>query len=366
MNSHGTIFKITTFWESHWGALGVVIDGLPANFEIDLANIAHELGRRKSWQSAITTARKENDENFEILSWVFEGKSTGHPITIIVRNEDQKSKDYENIKDIYRPNHADLSYDLKYGIRDYRGGGRSSGRETVSRVIAWAIAKQYLKEKFWVEIKAFTKQVGEYKAENVNYDFIEKNILRTADEGVAQKMIEYVENIKNDGNSVGGIIECHIKNSPSWLGEPVFDKIKARLAWSMLSIGWVLGFEYGAWFDTVHLTWKMYNEWFISSPLLQGEENKKDKKDFIHSPHNKYGWILGWITTGEDIIFRVAVKPTSSIYCPQKTVDKHWNKVDFIIEWRHDACILPRVVPVIEAMSAIDILDFVLINNAKK
>ncbi len=368
MNTHGTIFKITTFWESHWPALGVVIDGLPSNFEIDLANIAHELGRRKPWQSAITTARKENDENFEILSWVFEGKSTGHPITIIVRNEDQKSQDYENIKDIYRPNHADLTYDLKYGIRDYRGGGRSSGRETVSRVIAWAIAKQYLAEKFWVEIMAFTKQIGEYKAEKINYDFIEKNILRTADEEVVQKMIEYVEKIKNDGNSVGGIIECHIKNSPSWLGEPVFDKIKARLAWSMLSIGWVLGFEYGVWFDTVHLTWKTYNEWFISSPLaplLQDEENKKNKKDFIYSPHNKYGWILGWITTGEDIIFRVVVKPTSSIYCSQKTVNNHWNEVNFKIEWRHDACILPRVIPVIEAMSAIDILDFVLINNAR-
>jgi chorismate synthase len=167
-------------------------------------------------------------------------------------------------------------------------------------------------------------------------------------------MIEYVENIKNDGNSIGGIIECHIKNPPIWLGEPVFDKIKARLAWSMLSIGWVLGFEYGVWFDTVNLTWKTYNEWFY---------NKNWK---IVSKENKYGWILGGITTWEDIIFRIAVKPTSSIYSSQKTVDIYWNEVDFVIEWRHDACILPRVVPVIEAMSAIDILDFVLIDNARK
>lgn len=354
MNTHGTIFKITTFWESHGPALGVVIDGLPANFEIDLENIAYELGRRKPWQSAITTARKENDEDFEVLSGIFEGKSTGHPITIIVRNKDQKSQDYENIKNIYRPNHADLTYHLKYGIRDYRGGGRSSGRETLSRVIAGAIAKQYLIEKFWVEIRAFTKQIWEYKAEKIDYDFIEKNILRTADEKISQKMIEYVENIKNDGNSIGGIIECHIKNPPIWLGEPVFDKIKARLAWSMLSIGWVLGFEYGVWFDTVNLTWKTYNEWFY---------NKNWK---IVSKENKYGWILGGITTWEDIIFRIAVKPTSSIYSSQKTVDIYWNEVDFVIEWRHDACILPRVVPVIEAMSAIDILDFVLIDNARK
>ena len=181
MNTHWTLFKITTFWESHGPALWVVIDWLPANFEINFENIKKELSRRKPWQSEITTQRKENDENFEVLSWVFEGKSTGHPITIIVKNENQKSKDYSNIKDLFRPNHADLTYQLKYWIRDYRWGWRSSGRETLSRVIAGAIAKQYLKEKFWIEFFAFTSQVGEFKAEKVDYDFIEKNILRTAD-----------------------------------------------------------------------------------------------------------------------------------------------------------------------------------------
>lgn len=354
MNTHWTLFKITTFWESHGNALGVVIDGLPSNFEIDLDNIAFELGRRKPGQSAITTQRKENDEDFEVLSGIFEWKSTGHPITIIVKNENQKSKDYSNIKDLFRPNHADLTYHLKYGIRDYRWGWRSSGRETLSRVIAWAIAKQYLKEKFGIEIFAFTKQVGEFKAEKIDYKAIEQNILRTADEKIASKMIEYVESIKNDWNSVWGIIECHIKNPPSWLGEPVFDKIKSRLASSMLSIWWALGFEYWAWFDTVSLTWKTYNEWFYNI----------DWK--IASKENRYGWILGWISTWEDIIFRVAIKPTSSIYAEQKTVDINWKEVDFQIHWRHDPCILPRVVPVIEAMSAIDILDLVLLNNSKK
>ncbi len=354
MNTHWTLFKITTFWESHGNALWVVIDWLPSNFEIDMDNIANELGRRKPGQSVITTQRKENDENFEVLSGIFEWKSTGHPITIIVKNENQKSNDYSNIKDLFRPNHADLTYHLKYGIRDYRWGWRSSGRETLSRVIAWAIAKQYLKEKFGIEIFAFTKQVWEFKAEKIDYKFIEQNILRTGDEKIASKMIEYVEGIKNDWNSVGWIIECHIKNPPSWLGEPVFDKIKSRLASSMLSIWWALGFEYGAWFDTVNLTWKTYNEWFYNTHWK------------VCSKHNNYAWILGWISTWEDIIFRVAIKPTSSIYAEQKTVDINWNEVDFQIHWRHDPCILPRVVPVIEAMSAIDILDLVLLNNSKK
>ncbi len=354
MNTHWTLFKITTFWESHWPSLGVVIDWLPSNFEIDLENISKELGRRKPWQSIITSQRKENDEDFEILSWVFEGKSTGHPITIIVKNNDQKSKDYSNIKDLFRPNHADLTYFLKYTNRDYRWWWRSSGRETLSRVIVWAIAKQYLKEKYWIEFYAYTKQIWEYKAEKIDFSFIEKNILRTADEKIAPKMIKYVEDIRNEGNSVGWIIECVIKNPPAWIWEPVFDKIKSRFALSMLSIWWVLGFEYWAWFDTVNLTWKTYNEWFL---------NKNWK---IVSKNNRYWWILWWISTWEDIIFRIAVKPTSSIYSKQKTVNIDLEEIDFQIRWRHDPCILPRLVPVVEAMSAIDLLDLILINNSKK
>lgn len=516
MNTHWNLFKITTFWESHGNALWVVIDWLPANFKIDLENIAFELGRRKPGQSKITTQRKESDEDFEILSWIFEWYSTGHPITIIVKNQNQKSKDYDNIKDLFRPNHADLTYFLKYWIRDYRWGWRSSWRETLSRVIAGAIAKQYLKEKFWVEIFAFTSKVWTIKVQNVNYDFIEKNILRTACEKSSQDMIKYVEEIASKWNSVGWIIECHIKNPPVWLWEPVFWKIKSILASSMLSIGWVLGFEYWAWFDTVNLTWESYNEgfekWFNASPpltplqnntsplapLLTGEGDNKEElrqnvlqnyfetpeyikdlvkklrqestsyeeklweflrnrhfmwikfrrqhpfwryvADFysnelkivleldwkihenqveydkirdetiekywvkvlrfknkeledieeflnklqsifsplikgegqgvrylnIHSPNNNYNWVLGWITTWEDVIFRIAVKPTSSIYSKQKTVDTSGNEVDFQISWRHDPCILPRVVPVVESMAAIDILDLILINNSRR
>lgn len=354
MNTHGNLFKITTFGESHGNALWVVIDGLPSNFKIDLANIASDLGRRKPGQSAITTQRKENDEDFEILSGIFEGKSTGHPITIIVKNSNQKSHDYDNIKNVYRPNHADLTYDLKYGIRDHRWGWRSSGRETLSRVIAGAIAKQFLKEKFNIEIFAFTSQVWEFKVQNIDYTCIEKNILRTADENLSQNMIAYVQKIASEGNSVGGIIECHIKNPPVWLWEPVFGKVKSLLAGSMLSIGWVLGFEYGAGFNTVLHTGKSYNEWFQT-------QNGK-----IISSHNNYNGVLGWISTWEDIIFRVAVKPTASIYTKQQTVDTDRNQVDFQIEGRHDPCILPRVVPVIEAMAAIDILDLVLLHQARK
>ena len=354
MNSHWQLLRITTFWESHGEALWVVIDGLPADFLIDLGNIRSELARRKPGQSSITTQRQEQDEDFEILSGIFEGKSTGHPITIIVRNSNQKSGDYENIKNLYRPNHADLTYDLKYGIRDYRWGWRSSGRETLSRVIAGAIAKQYLREKLSIDIFAFTKQVGGFETREIDKTFIEQNILRTADRTLAQSMIDYVENIQKDGNSVGGIIECRGINIPAGLGEPVFGKIKARLAASMLSIGWVLGFEYGAGFGVTELTGKTYNEWL------------SNQNGNIESEHNRYGGVLWGITTGEDIIFRVAIKPTSSIYSEQQTVDTDGNAVTFAVKWRHDPCILPRVVPVIEAMAAIDILDLYLLHNSRK
>jgi len=353
MNTHWNILKITTFGESHGPALGVIIDGFPAWFEIDLENIQKELNRRKPGQSHIVTQRNE-DNSFEILSWIFEWKTTWHPITLLVKNENQKSKDYSNIKDLFRPNHADLTYHQKYGIRDYRWWGRSSWRETVSRVLAWAIAKQFLKEKLWVEIFAYTKQVWQYIAKDIDLDFIEKNIIRTADKNVADDMIKLIEKVRWNGDSIGGTIECVVKNPPKNLWEPVFWKIKAVLASSMLSIGWVLWFEYGAWFDTVNHTWNTYNEWFIN----------KDWK--ICSPNNRYGWILWWISTWEDIVFRIAVKPTSSIYKKQKTVDINGNEIDFQITWRHDPCILPRVVPVVESMVALDILDLYLYDRAKR
>jgi len=352
MNIFWEILKITTFWESHGKALWVVIDSFPAWFKIDKDFIQQELDRRKPGQSNITTQRKE-DNFFEILSWVFEWKTTGHPISMIVYNENQKSKDYSNIKDLFRPNHADLTYYQKYKIRDYRWGWRSSWRETVSRVLAWALAKDYLKQKFNTEIFAYTKQVWEFKVEKINFDFIEKNKLRTSDENIYPKMIEYVEKIANSWDSVWWIIECIVKNPLKNLWEPVFWKIKAKLASAMLSIWWVLAFEYWAWFNTVNLTGNSYNEWFIN------------KNWNIESPNNNYAWILWGITTWEDIIFRIAVKPTSSIYKKQKTVDINWNSVDFQITWRHDPCILPRVVPVVEAMVALVLMDLYLINKVK-
>lgn len=354
MNTTGQILKVTTFWESHWEALWVVIDWLPANFEVNIENIKLELARRKPGQSNITTQRKENDEDIEVLSGIFEGRSTGHPITIIVRNKNQKSKDYRNIKDIYRPNHADYTYQEKYWIRDYRWWWRSSWRETLSRVIAGAIAKQYLKEKYWVKIYAYTKQVSDMLAKEIDLDFIEKNSLRTADKNISEKMIKYVEDIAKAWNSIWWIIECQAKWTPAWLGEPVFGKIKSRLASSMLSIWWVLGFQYGAGFWVTDLTWEIYNQWFINKNWL------------IQSENNRYNWVLWGITTWEDISFKIAIKPTSSIYKKQRTINKSWEEVDFQIKWRHDPCILPRVIPVVESMTALDILDLILIHNSKK
>ena len=354
MNTHGTILRITTFGESHWPAMWVIIDWFPVNITIDMENLRMELSRRKPGQSDITTPRQEDDENFEILSGLFEWKSTGHPITIITRNTDQKSWDYEQIKNVFRPNHADLTYHIKYGIRDHRWGGRSSWRETVSRVMAWALAKQFLKEKLWIQITAFTKKIWPYEAKNHDMTYIENNKLRTSDSTVYPAMIRHVEQIKSKGDSIWWIIECHCTNVPTGLWEPVFDKIKSRLAWSMLSIWWVLGFEYWTWFGVTALTGSTYNEWFINDGWK------------IRSKQNSYGWILGWISTGEDIIFRVAVKPTSSIHTPQKTVDINGNTVDIQVWWRHDPCILPRVIPVIEAMAALDIMDLYLIDNASK
>ncbi len=354
MNTHWSLYRFTTFWESHGAWLGVVIDGYPAGIELDLDLIRRDLIRRKPGQSKITTARKEDDEMFEIISGVFEGKSTGHPITFLVRNKQQKSKDYSNLKDLYRPNHADLTYHKKYGIRDHRWWWRSSGRETLSRVIAWALAKQYLKMHFDLDIFAFVKQVGDIRISKIEYASIESSIIRTADPDVADAMIEHIQSVAQQGDSIWGIIECHSLRVPVGLGEPVFDKLKARLAWSMLSLWWVLWFEYGAWFETTKITWKSYNEWYISNAWS------------ISSNNNNYGGIQWGISTWEPVIFRIAVKPTSSIYTKQSTVTTSWEAVDFQISGRHDPCILPRVVPVVEAMVACDLLDFVMMQKARK
>ena len=363
MNTFWKLLKITTFWESHWVAVWVVIDWFPAGFEIDENFIRSELDRRKTGQSRLVSQRKEA-ENFEIVSGIFEGKTTGHPIMIIIYNSNAKSKDYDNVKNLFRPNHADLTYHQKYWIRDYRWGGRSSARETTSRVLAGSLAKQFLKEKFNTKIFAYTKQVWKFIAKNIDLSIIENNTIRTADKEIAPKMIKLVEEIASNWDTIWGILECRVKNSLKNLWEPTFWKIKARLADAMLSIWAVQGFEYWAGFDVINETGNSYNEGFISS--AQPSPQWEGVCDFIHSPNNNYSWILWWITTWEDIIFRIAVKPTSSIYKPQKTVDIDWNSVDFQMKWRHDPCILPRVVPIVESMVALVLMDLYLIDRSKR
>ena len=353
MNTFWNLLKITTFWESHWVAVWVTIDWFPSGFKIDEEFIKSELDRRKTGQSRLVSQRKEAEE-FQIVSGIFEGKTTGHPIMIIIYNSNAKSKDYDNVKNLFRPNHADLTYHQKYGIRDYKWGWRSSARETTSRVLAGSLAKQFLKEKFWTEIFGYTKQVGKYIAQNIDLSSIENNTIRTADVEIAPKMIKLIEDIASDWNTIWGILECIVKNPLKNLWEPTFWKIKARLADAMLSIWAVQGFEYWAGFDVINETGNSYNEGFIN-------------KDWnIKSPNNNYWWILWWITTWEDIVFRIAVKPTSSIYKPQKTVDIDWNSVDFQIKWRHDPCILPRVVPIVESMVALVLMDLYLIDRSKR
>lgn len=352
-NTFGQLFRITTFGESHGAAIGVVIDGCPSGIEIDLEQIQQELNRRKPGQSAITSARKESDE-FEILSGIFEGKTLGTPIGIIIRNEDAKSKDYEYLKDTYRPSHADYTYEQKYGIRDYRGGGRSSARETVARVAAGAIAKQILASK-GIQINAFVNQVGNIKLEKhyseLNFQNIENNIVRCPDETTAQQMIQAIEEVKKQGDTLGGTIQCVIQNTPIGLGEPVFDKLHAVLAHAMLSINAAHGFEYGSGF---------------AGASKKGSENNDEWENVdgkIRTKTNHAGGILGGIATGEDIYFNVAFKPIATILKQQQSINSKGEEITFQNEGRHDPCVLPRAVPIIEAMAALVLVDFLLLSK---
>ncbi len=353
MNTHWNILKITTFWESHGKSLWVVIDGFPPNFEIDKTNIQHELNRRKPWQSKIVSQRNE-DNNFEIRSWIFDWKTTWHPIVMEVKNKDQKSKDYDNIKDTLRPSHADHTYNQKYKIRDYKWWWRSSGRETVSRVLAWALAKQYLKDKLDVEIYAYTKQIGDLVAQTLEIAFIENNPVRTGDPQIAKEMKNLIEKVRKAWDSIWWIIACEIFNPPKNLWEPVFGKIKSKLANSMLSIWAVTGFQYGLAYSPEMYIWSRYNEWFI-----------KWTDDLIQTKNNHHGWILWGITTWENINFEITVKPTPSISKKQKTLNIYGKEVTSQIHWRHDPCLLPRIIPVVESMAALDILDLLLLHNSK-
>ena len=351
MNTFGNLFRITSFGESHGEMMGVVIDGCPSSLSLSKKCVQDELDKRKPNQSSVSTDRKELDQ-CEIVSGLFEGKTTGAPIAVLVSNNDAHSTDYENIKEVFRPSHADATYQQKYGIRDYRGGGRSSGRETISRVIGGAVAKEILAQQN-VQIIGFARAIGGETFENVDEAFIEKNILRMADESSFKQTLEKVESVKEDGDSLGGIVEIRVHNPPAGLGAPVFDKLEADLAKACLSVGAVKGFEIGEGFLLSSKKGSEANDGFVSNstPGLKTERNAN-------------GGILGGISTGEDIWFRVAVKPTSSISKPQQTVNSKGEEVVLEIEGRHDPIIVPRIIPVLEAMTALVLVDHLMMQSS--
>lgn len=353
-NTFGEIFKVTTFGESHGNGLGCIIDGVPAGIEINEDFLQSEMDRRKpgAKNNAAVTARKEDDKA-EILSGVFEGKSTGTPIAILIRNTNQHSGDYSNIMNKFRPGHADYTFTQKYGFRDYRGGGRSSGRETCARVAAGAIAKMFLKSQ-GINITAYTIKAAGITINKKDLTQIEENTLRAPDNEAAAKMQERIEEIRKQGNSIGGIIECVITGVPAGLGEPVFDKADAMLAQAILSVGAIKGIEFGAGFEAADLLGSENNDFM---------KNNNGKPEF---ETNNAGGILGGMTRGDEIVFRAAVKPVPSIYLKQNTIDTDFNETEIEIQGRHDICLCPRIVPVIEAMSAITIADLLLRNRSSR
>ena len=355
-NTIGKLFTFTSFGESHGKGIGGIVDGCPAGIEIDENYVQSELNRRKPGQSSIATPRKEDDK-VEFLSGIFEGKSTGTPIAFIIWNQNQHSTDYDHLKEIYRPSHADYTYQQKYGIRDHRGGGRSSARETASRVVAGAIAKLALKQ-MGISITAYTSQVGPFAMtqtmEEVDLSAIESNIVRCPQQDVAEKMIEYIHQLKKEGDSTGGIISCIIKGIPVGLGEPIFDKLQARLAFAMLSINASHGFDYGRGFEGVSMKGSEMNDPFY----MEGDK--------IKTRTNNSGGIQGGISNGEELFFRVLFKPVATISKKQETIDKQLNEVELEARGRHDPCVLPRAVPVVEAMAALTLLDLYLVNSGKQ
>ena len=356
-NTFGHIFTLTTFGESHGEAVGGVIDGMPAGIDIDMEFIQSELNRRRPGQSAITTSRQEADR-VELLSGVFEGKSTGCPIGFIVRNTNQHSNDYENMRNLFRPSHADYTYFEKYGIRDHRGGGRSSARITISRCVGGALAKLVLRQK-GISIQAYTSQVGDIALDKdySRYDLslTETNAVRCPDQQKAAEMEALIAKVKAEGDTIGGIITCVIKGCPTGLGEPEFDKLHASLGQAMLSINAVKGFEYGDGFNSATMRGSQVNDVFVPSV---GDQQP------ITTTTNHSGGIQGGISNGQDIYFRVAFKPVATILTEQQTVDKEGNATTFTAHGRHDPCVLPRAVPVVESMAAMTILDYILLSNS--
>ena len=352
-NSFGNIFRLTSFGESHGPGVGGVIDGFPAGITIDMDFVQQELNRRRPGQSLLTTSRQELDK-VEFLSGIFEGKSTGCPIGFIVWNKNQHSNDYENIRNLFRPSHADYTYTQKFGIRDHRGGGRSSARETISRVVAGALAKQALKQ-LGISITAYTSQVGDIKLKKDyhEYDFnvIETNDVRCPDVEKAQEMAELITQVKAEGDTIGGVITCVIKGCPVGLGQPVFGKLHAALGNAMLSINAVKGFAYGEGFDSMNLRGSQQNDVFYNN------------HGHIDTHSNHSGGIQGGISNGQDIYFKVAFKPVATLLMEQQTVDINGTETSMKAKGRHDPCVLPRAVPIVEAMAAMTILDYYLINR---
>ena len=353
-NTFGHLFTLTTFGESHGEAIGGVVDGMPAGIEIDTAFIQQELNRRRPGQSKITTSRQEPDQ-VELLSGVFEGRSTGAPIGFIVRNENQHSQDYENMRTVFRPSHADYTYYNKYGLRDHRGGGRSSARITISRCVGGALAKLVLRQ-LGISVQAYTSQVGDIALERdyhlYNLDLTEQNAVRCPDQEKARQMEQLIEQVKAEGDTIGGIITCVIKGCPAGLGEPEFGKLHAELGAAMLGINAVKGFEYGEGFSGVTARGSEQNDIFVSTD------------NGITTASNHSGGIQGGISNGQDIYFRVAFKPVATILQEQQTTDLEGNPATFTARGRHDPCVLPRAVPVVEAMAAMTILDYYLLRNS--
>lgn len=353
MNTFGTLLRLTTFGESHGVAIGGVLDGYPAGVNIDMEFIRSRMRRRRPGQSAVTTSRNEADE-VEFLSGVFEGRSTGTPIAFVIYNSNNRSSDYDNLRNVYRPSHADYVYDVKYGVRDHRGGGRSSARETAVRVCAGALAMLALNSR-GITVRAYTSQVGDIVAEkhytDYNLDAVDDNVVRCPDTSVARQMEELILDVKRMGDTVGGVVTCVVQGAPAGLGEPLYDKLSARLAQAMLSINAAKGFEYGNGFAAATGRGSQQNDIFCN---VNGK---------ISTQTNNSGGIQGGISNGQDIYFRVAFKPVATILMEQPTVDTSGREAVVSAKGRHDPCVVPRAVPVVEAMAALTILDFLRIQE---
>ena len=356
MNTFGQIFRISTFGESHGGAVGVVIDGCPAGLKLEVKDFQQDLSRRRTGQSSIVSSRREDDE-VEMLSGVFEGKTIGSPIMLMIRNSDSRPQDYEGVKDRYRPSHADYTYEAKYGIRNWQGGGRASARETTARVLAGVVAKKLLKQVCGMEILAYVERVGEIEAEidpeKVTLKQVESNLVRCPDAKVVKVMIERIKEVQKQGDTMGGVVECVVKHVPVGLGDPVFDKLKATLAHAMMSLPATMGVEFGSGFGSLGMLGSEHNDVFFT----EKPKNRKIKDQKILTKTNYSGGIQGGISNGMPIVFRIVFKPVSTIFKEQETVDKKGKKVKLLMPGRHDPCVVPRAVVMVEAMAALVLVD---------